>query len=361
MAKSKLWLLLVLLLALALAERGFRSLYSERWSPTGSAQWIWASSENPDAGVAFFAVRDFELAGYPGRARVSVIADEEYFLYVNGTLLGSARYYDGASLDTYEVGFLLRPGLNRVAAELRSSRGLGGFLLELEVEGKEALRIGTDASWKIARAFNDDLLTAGGALQEPEAAEVWAQPPVGRWGYVRRGNPTPLFSEVVVARGARHARRAVPENGGGRWRELDPPDHSSPPLGRRVTFDWGREVVGYPNVVFGRKWEGRGMVFAGLEPPDPQVDRPVTYLLKPPGRKSWSDSRPRTFRYLTVIATQEMVGARVLPLVPELAASAMARAAAPPGVFGIEPPGLRPPIEDEIRSELESLASVPGG
>jgi hypothetical protein len=233
--------------------------------------------------------------------------------------------------------------------------------LTLEIEGEEPLRLGTDESWKIARAFSDELLSPGGAIHEPEAALVWAEPPIGRWGYVGEGSPTPLFSEVVVGREVRHAPRALPEKGDGSWRALDPPDHSSPPLGRRVTFDWGREVVGFPNVVFGRKWEGRGMVFAGLERPDPEVDLPVAYLLKPAGRKSWSDSRPRSFRYLTVIATQEMVGARVLPLVPELAQSALARASAPTGVLGIEPSSLRPPIEDEIRSELESLAGVPGG
>jgi hypothetical protein len=65
MAKSKLWLLFALLALLAVAEWAFRSLYAERWSPAAGAEWIWATSENPDAGVAFFAVRDFELAGYP--------------------------------------------------------------------------------------------------------------------------------------------------------------------------------------------------------------------------------------------------------------------------------------------------------
>ena len=60
MAGSRLWPLLGLLPLFAAAEWGFRALYAERWSPTGAAQWIWATSENPDAGVAFFAVRDFE-------------------------------------------------------------------------------------------------------------------------------------------------------------------------------------------------------------------------------------------------------------------------------------------------------------
>ncbi len=357
-----LWVLLVLALpVLAIAERGLRSAYGRFWAPTGAAQWIWAETGESNGGVSFFVFRDFELGGYPGRARISCRADEDFFLYLNGELVGSGSYRDGEPMSTFEVGYLLEPGVNRVAAELRSGRGVGGFLLDLEIEGEEPLRLGTDDTWSVVRAYTDKLLTPGGATAEVESAISLSAPPTGRWGLPRIGPPTLGFADLVSLADVRHAPRALSDATGGQWRELDPPNVSSPPLGRAVTFDWGREVVGYPNVVFGRKEGAKALIFLGVERPDPAVDRPVAYLLNPVGRKSWSDTRPRRFRYLTAIATAEMVGARVLPIVPEFAEQALAEAAPHQGVFGLEALRLRPPVEDEIRRELERLASVAAG
>ncbi len=362
LGSRSLWLLAIVALPLgALAERGFRSAYTRLWAPTGGAQWIWAGASESPGGAVFFTFRDFELAGFPGRARISCRADEEYFLYLNGVLVGAGRYRDGEPLSTYEVGYLLEPGVNRVAAEVRSGRGVGGFLLDLRIEGEEPRRIGSDASWSVVRTYADDLLAPGGAAPEAEPAHVWSAPPVGRWGLPRLAGATLGFDALVAAGDEHHAPRARSDRTGGRWRALAPPSVSSPPLGRTVTFDWGREVIGYPNLVFGRKEGAKALVFAGVEPPDVAVDRPAAYLLNPPGRKSWSDTQPRRFRYLTVVATAEMVGARVLPVAPELAASVLAAVPPPRGVFGLEPLPLRPPVEDEIRGELERLAGVAAG
>lgn len=353
--------LLLALPVLALAERGFRGAYTRLWAPTASAKWIWAARAEGVGGTSFFIFRDFELSGFPGRARISCRADEEYFLYLNGTLVGAGSYRDGQPLSSYEVGYLLEPGLNRIAAELRSGRGVGGFLLDLRVEGEERLRLGSDESWSVTRTYSADLLSPGASVTESEPVHVWSTPPVGRWGVPRIEGTTLGFSDLVAAERARHAPRAMSGRTGDRWRRLAPPDVSSPPLGSSVTFDWGREVIGYANVVFGRKEGAKALVFAGSERADPAVDRPVSYLINPPGRKSWSDTRPRRFRYLTVVATAEMVGARVLPLVPEYAKGALEAAEPHDGVFGLEPLRLRPPVEDEIRRELERLASVAPG
>lgn len=362
LGSSRAWLLLVLALAiLALAERGLHRAYAAFGPPTAAAKWIWAEPVDGAAGVSFFVFRDFELAGFPGRARISCRADEAYFLYVNGELVGADSYRDGEPLATYEVGYLLEPGTNRVAAELRSGRGVGGFLLHLRVEGAEPLRLVSDESWSVARTYSAELLAPAGSVAEVEAPRVWSTPPVGRWGLPRVEGATPGFAERVAVDGGIHAPRAKSGVSQERWRKLAPPDVSSPPLGHTVTFDWGEEVVGYANIVFGRKEGAKALVFAGLEPPDPAVERPAAYLLNLPGRKSWSDSTPRRFRYLTVVATAEMVGARVLPVVEKHAESALRATAPHGGVFGLEPIGLRPPVEDEIRSELERLASVAAG
>ena len=355
------WLLLVLVLpVLAFAERGLHRVYISLWAPTGSAQWIWAQPSEP-GGVSFFVFRDFELAGFPGRARISCRADEEYFLYVNGELVGAGSYRDGEALSTYEIGYLLEPGVNRVVAELRSGRGVGGFLLDLRVEGADPLRLVSDESWGVVRSYGNELLAPGGEVAGVESPRVWSAPPVGRWGLPRIESSMPAFSDLVAVEGGIHAPRALSARTQDRWQELAPPDVSSPPLGHTVTFDWGEEVIGYVNIVFGRKEGAKALIFTGLERPDPAVDRPVAYLLNPPGRKSWSETRPRRFRYLTVVATAEMVGARVLPLLEQHADDSLDALAPQAGVFGLEPLGLRPPVEDEIRRELERLASVAAG
>lgn len=355
------WLLVLALALLALAERGVTAYRNGAGSPTGEARWIWAAADETPGARAFFAFRDFELEGYPGRARLSCRGDEEYFVYLNGTLVAADRDRDGETLPTYEVGYLLEPGVNRLAVELRSGRGRGGFLLDLVVDGPDPLRLGSDASWQVVRSYHDDLLTPGEPIEGVESAIVRSAPAAGRWGSPRAGRSRlPFFDRVRTGEG-RHAPWALSDRTGGSWRGLAPPSVSSPPLGRVVTFNWGREVVGYANVVFGRKEGARALVFAGTEPPDIESDRPVAYLLAAPGRKSWSDTRPRRFRYLTVVATAEMVGARVLELAPELSRSALSAAAPPDGVFGLESLKLRPPVEHEIRRELESLASVAAG
>ncbi len=360
---SVVWALLVLgVVLLAGAERGVRALSAGPWSPTGSARWIWAvTPEEAPAGTAFFVYRDFDLEGYAGRAQLSFRGDEEAFVYLNGTLLAAETLRDHGELSTYEVGFLLEPGANRIAAELRSGRGAGGFLLDLVVEGPHPTRVGTDLDWWVSRTYVDGLLVAGEPVPGAEPVEVRSRPDSGRGERPRAGGARRIFGDLVTAEEARHARWAQSERTADGWRPLGVPTVSSPPLGRTVTFDFGREMTGYANVVFGRKEGARALVFVGQEPPDPEADRPAAFLMNPIGRKSWSDARPRSFRYLTVVATAEMVGARVLPVVPRLAQSALTTAAPAEGVFGLESLGLRPPVENEIRSELERLASVAAG
>lgn len=357
------WLVVILAAPLlALAERGFERSSARLWSASGGARWIWAEPTGTLTDASFFVFRDFELSAFPGRARIHCQADESYFLYLNGQLLGAGRVRDNRGLDTYEVGYRLEPGVNRILVELRSSRGEGGLLLQLDIEGEDPQAIETDESWWVSRDYVPELLESGAELARTEAPAVsLSAPPVGRWGLPEVGQARSEFADVVALGAQLHAPRARSERTGDAWRGLAPPDVSSPPLGSTVTFDWGREVTGYANIVFGRKEGASALVFGGLEPPDPESDRPIAYLVNPAGRKSWSDTEPRTFRYLTVVATAEMVGARVLPLEPTYAASVLQGASKRPGVFGLGPLKLRAPLENEIRSELERLASIAEG
>jgi hypothetical protein len=100
-----------------------------------------------------------------------------------------------------------------------------------------------------------------------------------------------------------------------------------------------------------------------------------------PSAHVWLDARLRRFRYALVVGLPRPLGARVHTVDDEVvaryrlpvglgraaagwrAAGAGAPAAAPPGrgVFGLAPPRLRTPMEDEVRRKLKSLPGVAGG
>jgi hypothetical protein len=164
---------------LVAAERAIRGLASRNFAELRGAQWIWAAGLTPDDGaVAFYLAREFELDFQPQRGRLWSLADEEYVVSLNGIVVGSNRFAEGATVDVYEVGSMLRRGRNRLLVELRSSRGVGGMLLGLEARGPEGVvRIVSDGAWRalrrhrrwLARPDTDlgaDRLLAGGAIRK---------------------------------------------------------------------------------------------------------------------------------------------------------------------------------------------------
>ena len=85
------------------------------------------------------------------------------------------------------------------------------------------------------------------------------------------------------------------------------------------------------------------------------------------GRRSWMDAQARRFRYALVIGDRP-ASARVLPVDPKRAAGRIATPADTAagggrkveGVFGLEPPPLRTPVQDEIWRELQRVPGVRG-
>jgi hypothetical protein len=80
-------------------------------------------------------------------------------------------------------------------------------------------------------------------------------------------------------------------------------------------------------------------------------------VLTVPGRRNWADAVPRRFRYVAVVGMPEVNGAWAF----EVAEAAAAGLPAPPeprvaGVFGLAPPPLRSPVEDEVWRQLQRLA-----
>jgi hypothetical protein len=338
-----------------------RPAWLEQTLPAGGAEWIWADVEAGEDWVAFFAVRDFELPSLPdSRASLVISADEEYVAFLNGKAVGSGAFRQGEALDSYDVTPIIRQGENRLLVELRSSRGIGGFLASLEA-GNETIVV-SDGSWRVVEEYREDFKWPREPLGETTPVVVWGRSPTGRWGAGGGVNPRPRLLDQLLSRRPLPAALmgAGPEPR--KWTRLPADPNREEPLGSWVTFDFGRVVEGYLNVVTANRGGGKGLYWIGTEtPPDPRSGRPTGNLVLMVGQGSWTDAVPRTFRFVTVVSLAEIAGARAFVLEPDLAPALLREDLQPKGVLGLQPPDLRPPVEDEFWREFERQASLAGG
>jgi hypothetical protein len=329
---------------LALATQAVPVVRARTALPTGEAQWIWKAIGRKDHHpTAFYAIRDFDLESPPARARLLVTADEEYVLTLNGKRVGAGAYEPGAPFDVYEVGPVLRPGGNRLVAELRSVRGAGGFLASLEDVATGRRLVATDERWRIFPRHELGLVRGWLPIAEGEGAHCWGYPPVGRWGRPRPGTPQrpPAPGPILPAVSARPLTLALGAAETGR------------PPGSPVLYDWGREVEGRLVLDLPPAKElGVALLFTGAAPPDPLRAQPTGSVLILPNRHDWLDARPRRFRYAVLVGLERPAAAAVLP--------APARPVRQPAltVFGIAGPPLRTPVEDEVWGKLQRFAGV---
>jgi hypothetical protein len=443
---------LVAAVGLTLALRGVSWATSRRAGATGGARWIWAARDRHLAQpLAFLAARDVWLADPPARARLLALGDPEYVLYLNGKRVGAGGWRPGARLAAYEVGELLRPGSNRLLAELRSADGAGGFLACLVDDASGRVLAATDGAWRVFRRFHLGLLrgwlpvdplvpaatswtswspadlwpgrlaagssgagasggaearaaaTAGagegagwaGAAGPGESALTWGRPPLGRWGRVVPAWPRPSFERLTGG------RRPLPAASEGLY--VPPPVTGVAGDDSMVLFDWGREVTGYLALERGYEpgmdpdlvqppadRQGAALLWTGDAPPQPAGTgpEPSANVVMMSSAREWLDVRLRRFRYALVIGLPRPLAARVYAVDPAVAAasgmeietagaypgagsaaggpaaaSSGARAPLPPrprGVFGLAPPRLRSPVEDEVRRKLKRLPGVAG-
>ncbi|HEY6320940.1 MAG TPA: hypothetical protein VJA16_05215 [Thermoanaerobaculia bacterium] len=371
---------------LTLIVRGERWAASQLGGTTGGAEWIWVAHDRRQAQpLAFYAVRDFALAAPPPRARLLALGDPEYVLYLNGKRVGAGSWRPGAHLDEYEVGPLLRIGGNRLLAELRSAGGGGGFLASLVDEASGRPLLGTDGGWRTFRRHRLGLVR-GWLPVEPaavaavvsaagpgEAAVTWGRPPVGRWGRVVPPWPRPLFAELTGD------RRPVPAASPAPY--VPPPSTGVRGDSTMVLFDWGRQVTGYLALETGFEpgmdddleqpppaRQRTALLWTGDAPPEPAGSglRPSGAGVMMSSAHLWLDARLRSFRYALVIGLERPLAARVYAVEPREAARGGLEVAAPQappaghGVFGLAPPRLRTPVEDEVRRKLERLQGVAG-
>ncbi|HLX07273.1 MAG TPA: hypothetical protein VKY89_05385 [Thermoanaerobaculia bacterium] len=379
---------------LTLLLRGGRWVVAHLGGGTGAAQWIWVAHDRRQTQpLAFYAARDFTLASPPpARARLLALGDPEYVLYLNGKRVGAGGWRPGARLDEYEVGPLLRPGGNRLLAELRSADGAGGFLASLVEAASGRALVGTDGAWRIFPRHRLGLLRGwlpadpasaamlASAAGPGEAAICWGRPPVGRWGRVLPAAPRPLFAELTGGRRPLPAAAATPY--------VPPPATGVAGDSSMELFDWGCEVTGYlalePGFAPGMDSDlvapppprqRTALLWTGDTPPQPAgTSRPPSgTVVVMASAHQWLDARLRRFRYALVIGLEQPLAARVYAVDPGVAArfglapaaeldgaGAGAGNGAARGVFGLPPPRLRTPVEDEIRRKLKRLEGVAG-
>lgn len=317
---------------LAGSAKAIRAAYARSVLPTRAAEWIWSGDARRERGPsAFWAARDFTLDAVPESAVLTVQADPEYVLWLNGRRIGAGHFVLGAPLDGYEVAPLLQSGTNRLLAELRSDHGAGGFLLSL-TEGRGGRQlVASSPEWTILRRDDPNLIRGFRPLDGGTPAYSWSFPPIGRWGVPRPGAARPL----------RFPRAApVPSTG------------NSGVAGRSVRFDWrAAGVVG--RLALRIAPEEATQVAVLRVQPDEGTGPAISVILMP-NRREWLDPVVRRIRSVEVTGTVRIEGARVIP--PFGPEDRIAEPTPPPrGLLGLRPPPLRTPVEDEVGRQLERL------
>ncbi len=113
------------------------------------ASWIWspkhAKDEVPE--VACYFRKTFQ-AYSPSRVQITIAADDEYILYVNGSQVGRGQSY--RQLDEYNITRHIRRGRNTIAVQVFNHRGPTAALVArifLKKPNHGWITLSSDATW----------------------------------------------------------------------------------------------------------------------------------------------------------------------------------------------------------------------
>ncbi|MBV9494600.1 MAG: hypothetical protein JOZ54_10170 [Acidobacteria bacterium] len=153
---------------------------------TGRAQWIWARTElSREQPLAFFAVREFDLPPNRSFTKIKIAADPEYELFFNGQLIGGRREPEQVKLDVFDVSPLARNGRNRLVVATRSTNGVGGLIVAIDIAPEIENFVVTDRDWRIYRVWNPEIALRDTPSDRPEPPMLFGEPPLGRWNYLQ--------------------------------------------------------------------------------------------------------------------------------------------------------------------------------
>ena len=318
-----------------------------------------------EAPTAYYLVKDFTVTGDFDEAELQVLADEAYTAHLNGNRIGSNRYRAHAPVDRYQVGRFLRPGANRIAVLVELTRMRGGLLARIVAPGETGDRelVVSDDSWSVLPELPDLRFSQPDHQLRPlPRARAIGYSPRGRWGWLRLGPlRTVLEDQLLMDEDgvpARTARARWWRDQSGQWRGLRRGARSRR-LGEWVEFSWDEPQVGYLGIRYGARRPPVGLVYIGLEPPNPAVDAPDLVLVGVERRPTWEDAVVRRFRYVLVVGIRSVMDAEVHRVRVEESEVWDPDAV---GVLGVKPPAagmrLRSAVEDEIWRRLQR---VPGG
>jgi lysophospholipase L1-like esterase len=168
----------------------------------GPPHWVWSSNtlkEDHPGEVVYFRkvidVKNFKSAS------IAVTADNGYELFLNGKSIGADG--DWATMETYDVTALLKPGKNVIAVKGINANdpGPAGVLLQLTLPDSIGEKtIETDATWKVSPSapakwneleFDDSKWAAATDLGEVGKTGPWGTP-------ARVGLPAPAAAPIPV-------------------------------------------------------------------------------------------------------------------------------------------------------------------
>jgi hypothetical protein len=307
----RLTLVLLFLFAFTAAFSGLDRVYSQKFlDVTGRAQWIWArqpmSANDP---VAFFAARQFTLPEKRVYARLKVIGDPEYTLYVNGREVAGRRLEsDRRELDLYDISELVHTGANRVVIALRAPLGVGGLLASLDIAPETENWIVSDGNWRIYRRWHPEILVRD-IDDDWESPATFGEPPIGRWNYLplaRRALDAPP-SKTLAAREAFPVIGFIP-----RIRTRSGIAVAVPDRVRATAFDFGFTKGRVRLTVASDGFASRAfnVRYANIRPELGLIDwsfRPVVFA---PGEHTVTTPDVHNFRYVMVFGKN--VGAEVV-------------------------------------------------
>ncbi|QMV41235.1 alpha-L-rhamnosidase-related protein [Cohnella cholangitidis] len=310
-----------------------------------TAKWIWVREQDRGNNQYVEARKTFSLQTLPERSIVRITANQEYKLFVNGAEVGRGPSpCDNGSqyFDTYDVASRLKPGNNAIAITAYNfgddvivtgqRQGPGGLLCQLDLySGFESALpervLASDADWKCRVSprwrsdsirmhmwggyreiylanqedgwerpeYDDSAWSSAVVVAEAEdAASTWPRllareiPPL-KESLLR---PLSLVGEQAYLGSIRNADYVL-ESMGGSAQPLAV-DASAPGSYPQLTYDYGREVVGYPELTIEAPEGGVVHLFygEGLE-----MELTDTFMLKK-GENRLQPFGRRAFRYL---------------------------------------------------------------
>ncbi|QJD84543.1 alpha-L-rhamnosidase-related protein [Cohnella herbarum] len=315
----------------------------EKWA----AKWIWIQERDRGNNQYVEARKTFSLDNLPGRSLVRITANQEYKLYVNGIEVGrgpSPCDNDSQYFDSYEVTSYLRLGANAIAVTAYNfgtdmivtgqRQGPGGMLCQVDLYQEanselpeRTLATGDDWKCRISPRYRSDSIRMhlwGGyrEIYMTHQEDGWEQPEYDDQGWgsasvVAEANapdspwprllareipalkeswvrPTALLGEQAYLGTIRNADSLLE----GAWKDGEGAvvDASSPGSYPQMTYDFDREVVGYPGLSIDAPEGGIVHLFygEGLE-----LELTDTFVLKK-GENVLQTFGRRAFRYLKI-------------------------------------------------------------